>query len=130
VLDALAPPLAIAPFEIVLGECGVFPPHGPPRVLWIGVKEGLASLQALHQEFNRRLLPFGYETDTRPFNAHLTLARLKNAPRGTAAIVREALRAVHVPPAAWQVTHAVVFQSVLSSRGSTYRALSSVNLGR
>lgn len=128
VLEAIAPPLAIAPFEIALGECGVFPPHGPPRVLWIGVREGLTSLQALHQEFNRRLLPFGYQPDNRPFSAHLTLARVKDAPRGSGVAVREALRAVRVPPVRWRVEHATVFQSILSPRGSTYRLLLNVNL--
>src|SRR5215471_9152045 len=42
ILDALSPPLALSPFDLALGECGVFPQHGPPRVLWIGVTNGLS----------------------------------------------------------------------------------------
>src|SRR4051794_37750784 len=40
VVDALAPPLAVAPFDIQLGPCGAFPRSGPPRVIWIGLAAG------------------------------------------------------------------------------------------
>ncbi|HEX9369202.1 MAG TPA: RNA 2',3'-cyclic phosphodiesterase, partial [Vicinamibacterales bacterium] len=80
-IDALTPPLDIPPFGIELGGCGVFPPTGAPRALWIGVAHGLPGLVSMHAAFNRRLLPFGFEPESRPFSAHLTLARIKNAPR-------------------------------------------------
>src|SRR5437867_1225987 len=111
VLDAIGPPLAIGSFEVALGECGLFPPHGPPRVLWIGLNQGLPSLQAMHEEFNRRLLPLGFEAETRPFSAHLTLARVKDAPGGSGAAAREAIRVVRVTPARCRVSEAVVLES-------------------
>ena len=43
-------------------------------------------------EFDRRLLPLGFEPEDRPFSAHLTLARIKDAPKGAGAALREALR--------------------------------------
>src|SRR4051794_24667803 len=49
-VDALAPPLAVAPFDVELADGGFFPPKGPPRVLWIGLREGLPSLRAMHDE--------------------------------------------------------------------------------
>src|SRR5215471_3782251 len=52
ILDALQPPVDIAPFDVAVSDCGVFPPHGPPRVLWIGLSQGLPSLQEMHEEFN------------------------------------------------------------------------------
>src|SRR5690349_17385130 len=55
VLDALARPLAIAPFEIEFRGCGKFPPRGAPKVVWIGVTRGLPSLAALHDTCNQRL---------------------------------------------------------------------------
>ena len=122
VLTALQPPMPIAPFDLRLAECGVFPPHGAPRVLWIGIGEGLPSLQALHDECNRRLAPLGFEPEHRPLNAHLTLARAKDASRGSGAIVREAIRALRVPRQHCRVLEAVVFESRLSPNGSTYHA--------
>ncbi|NUR56628.1 MAG: RNA 2',3'-cyclic phosphodiesterase, partial [Acidobacteria bacterium] len=37
---AIQRPFVRAAFPIRLGTCGVFPPSGPPRVIWIGVAEG------------------------------------------------------------------------------------------
>src|SRR5262245_53413520 len=95
-LNALSPPVEVAPFEVGLGGCGRFPPRGQPRVLWIGVTRGLPSLAALHEEFDRRVLPFGYEPEARAFSAHLTLARIKEPGRATTAI-DAALRGGNAP---------------------------------
>src|SRR5262245_40583086 len=90
VLEALRPALPIPPFDVALGAGGVFPRHGPPRVLWIGLVSGLPSLRAMHVELDRRLAPLGYEPETREFSAHLTLARIKEVQPGTSRSVREA----------------------------------------
>ena len=120
VIDALRPELPVERFAIALGDPGVFPPHGPPRVLWIGLAEGLPSLRATHEELNRRLRPLGFEPESRPYSAHLTLARVKEASRGSAAATREALRAVRVGAARCHIDHVTLFESRLSPRGSIY----------
>ena|SRR5687767_15657056 len=126
VLDALRPPLPIAAFDIALGGCGVFPRSGPPRVLWIGLKDGRPSLQLMHDEFNRRLLPLGFAPEGRAFSAHLTLARVKDAPRDAARTLRTMVAALRVASPRCQVTAATVFQSSLSPKGSTYTRLLTV----
>ena len=123
VLTALRPPLPLAAFEIALGECGVFPPSGPPRVIRIGLASGLASLQTLHDEFNRRLAPLALEPEHRAFNAHLTLARISDAPRGSTTAIRQAVEAVRPELVQSCVTSATVFQSRLSPKGASYHAL-------
>lgn len=123
VLGALAPPLPIAPFDIALDRCGAFPPTGPLRVFWIGLSAGLAGLQAMHHEFNRRLLPVGFAPEERPYTAHLTLGRVKDSRPDAARAARAALPAIEVPPVPSRIDHATVLQSLLSPRGATYRAL-------
>ncbi|HYT68506.1 MAG TPA: RNA 2',3'-cyclic phosphodiesterase [Vicinamibacterales bacterium] len=123
VLQALRPPLSIAPFEVALGSCGTFPRTGAPRVFWIGLAEGLSSLQAMHEEFNRRLLPLGFASEDRPFSAHLTLARVKEMPRESGRPTRETIAATRVPAVACRVDAATVFQSLLSPKGSKYAPL-------
>jgi 2'-5' RNA ligase len=122
-VQALTPRLEVPPFSIRFGACGVFPPSGPPRVIWIGITEGLRSLAAMHAEFDRRLQPFGFEPERRPFSAHLTLARIKDAPKGSGALVREQLRRVAPAAPASQTTRATIFQSRLSPKGARYEAL-------
>ena len=125
-IGALTPPLDMKPFVVELGECGVFPSSGPPRVIWMGVTEGLPALAAMHAEFNRRLLPFGFEPDRRAFSAHLTLARIKDAPRGAGRSLRESLRRVtpRTPPS--RIAAATIFQSHLSPKGARYERLAHV----
>jgi 2'-5' RNA ligase len=128
VVEALSPPIEVAPFDIELGGCGMFPPGGAPRVLWIGLKRGLPSLAQLHDAFNQRLRRFGFEPEARPFSAHLTLARVKDAPRGSGRAAREAVTGIHVPDTRWHVNHATVFQSHLSPKGPRYEAIGSTEL--
>jgi 2'-5' RNA ligase len=130
VLHALEAPLPVAPFEVALGAAGVFPSSGPARVAWIGLRDGLSSLRAMHEEFNRRLQPLGFAPDGRPFTAHLTLARFKTVPRESVRTTREAVRALDVTPAECRVDHATVFQSQLSPKGSTYLPLAHVQCER
>lgn len=123
VIDALTPPLDLPAFDIELGGCGVFPPSGPPRVLWIGLAQGLPFLASMHDAFDRRLRPFGFEPEARPFSAHVTLARIKNAPKSAGATLRAALRDVTPRAAHCHVSRATIFQSHLLPKGPRYEAV-------
>jgi len=123
ILDALSLPLPVPAFDIQLGNCGVFPPGGAPRVIWIGLRAGVASLRRMHDEMNRRLAPFGYEPESRAFTVHLTLARISDAPRASAKDLRDAVLAVRAREVVWRATSATVFESRLSPHGPTYHPL-------
>src|SRR5436305_1833733 len=55
VADAIATGVDLAPFDIVFGGAGVFPPRGAPRALWIGINEGQDRVIALQQILADRL---------------------------------------------------------------------------
>ena len=133
-LGALEQPLTTHPFEIELNGCGRFPPRGAPRVLWIGLTRGLPTLTELHQEFDRRVLPFGYAPEDRPFSAHLTLARIKDA-RGAGdrliaggRLIDEALAHLRSHPVVQTVEQVTVFESRLSPKGPHYSPLRRIRL--
>lgn len=67
--------LLCRPFDVSLRGLGCFPPRGPARVLWIGVQNGRAELELLAAEVDRQLGKRGIARESRPFDAHLTLAR-------------------------------------------------------
>jgi 2'-5' RNA ligase len=119
-LGALRQPLTMPTFEIEFGGCGRFPPRGAPRVLWIGLTRGLESLATLHREFNQRLTPFGYEPENRPFSAHLTLARIKDARSAAAHSVDRAFESIRAATMTMRVETVTIFESRLSSAGATY----------
>lgn len=109
-------------FNIGIGNAGSFPQHGTPRVLWIGVDDyagKLAQLQAKLDEESRR---FGFEKEVRPFNPHLTIARLRK-PQGARAL---ALAHKQMGFASTEVSarELAVIRSELSSKGSNYTVIS------
>jgi len=72
------------PFEIVLGTAGAFPEGGRPRTLRVDVRRGAADLTGLAATVDEALVAAGWPPETRPFKAHLTLARSDGVPAGRA----------------------------------------------
>ncbi|CAN5863773.1 hypothetical protein BH18ACI4_BH18ACI4_28570 [soil metagenome] len=66
-----------SPFQITLEESGVFPRHGTPRVLWIGIKDESGKLAELHARLEEECAGQGFPREDRPFQPHLTIARLR-----------------------------------------------------
>jgi 2'-5' RNA ligase len=66
-------------FEIGFGGVGIFPAHGAPRVLSLGVRDGRAELEALRNLVVARLTALAIPFDTKPFRPHLTLARWRHS---------------------------------------------------
>jgi 2'-5' RNA ligase len=123
VIRALSAPISLQPFDLRFGACGAFPPAGPPRVFWIGLANGMPSLTTINGEMNQRLERFGFEPETRPYAAHLTIARVKEVSRGPASDVRRILRETSIPDGHCRVDHATIVRSQLSPRGARYESL-------
>jgi 2'-5' RNA ligase len=76
---ALVPPIAQSIFTVEVGGLGAFPPGGPLRVIWVGIKSGASSLAAVEQEVSSRLERAGVSPDRQPYSPHLTLGRVRDA---------------------------------------------------
>jgi len=72
----------VEPFEIVVEGCGSFPPRGQPRVLWIGIDDPSEKLSELHRALEDECAKAGFTHEPRPFQPHLTIARLRQ-PQGS-----------------------------------------------
>lgn len=70
------------PFLLKLGEAGCFPPKGIPRIIWLGVAIGSSQLVKLAGSIENACFGYGFPKEDRPFNPHLTIARLKEATPG------------------------------------------------
>ena len=116
------------PFRAVLGPAGLFPAHGPPRVLWLGIGAGGAELAALRQAVGRQLAPLGCPPDDRPYRAHLTVGRLRPGRPPARRALEAELGALAPPPTAWLVDRVVLMESRLSAAGAEYRIVSEVKL--
>lgn len=118
---ALAAPLDTPAFTLTLGEAGAFPPRGVPRVLWLAIEEGLEDLKRLEREVSQRLETAGVPPDNRPFNPHLTLARVRDS-HGLRlpALLAGLPRPDHTSDRIDAIT---LFESRLSPKGPTYTPL-------
>ncbi len=67
------------PFNLHLDKLGCFPNRKRPRVIWAGMAGNTNALLALKQDLDKRLASLGWEEEGRPFQAHLTLGRVKNS---------------------------------------------------
>jgi 2'-5' RNA ligase len=122
--DALAPPLSVAAPRLALGLWGTFPPHGPSRVIWMGVTAGAEGLAAAHAELGARLQAVGLVPEARPFSPHLTVGRVKTA---SGLFWQHVCGAAEAPSTgAWALPACTLFQSHLSPAGPTYRALQAI----
>ena len=126
ILRALGVPFPDESFDVRVAGAGSFPLSGAPRVFWLGVTSGAERLARLHAEIARRLQPLGIEPERRPYSAHVTLARVKEARdyRG----LRAALREIAAGAGTSRVRAVTVFRSRLSPKGATYEALLRVPL--
>ena len=64
-------------FDIPFNRTGCFT-HSRKELWWIGMEGGsppLSSLKSIHDKLIRDLLEAGFPVDSRPFSAHITLAR-------------------------------------------------------
>ena len=70
------------PFSLRVSGIGFFPPHGRPRVMWVGLCNpvddagALARMGTLQSGIEEAVRRAGMSPETKPFRPHLTLARL------------------------------------------------------
>jgi len=81
----------IESFDLDVGGCGTFPPHGRPKVLWIGIADApstssqlptpnpLSPLPSLHAALEDHCAAAGFEREPRVYHPHLTIARLRES---------------------------------------------------
>ncbi len=68
----------ISPFQLEVKELGVFPNLKRVQVAWVGISGEIDKLSQLQQHIETNLARLGFAPESRPFTAHLTLARLRN----------------------------------------------------
>src|SRR5213593_1780816 len=64
-------------FEASLGELGAFPNPRRARVLWLGLRDGAAELEAVARSVEEALRRKRFDRADRPFTSHLTLGRVR-----------------------------------------------------
>ena len=122
---------AFDPFELRLAGLGTFGSRGRVRVLWAGIEGDLKTLSRLQASTNAAMGEIGFARETRPFSAHLTLARVPDdAPADTTIGVAAALRSAKLPDVdSYHVEEVSLIRSQLGRGGAVYTRLAAARLG-
>lgn len=121
--DALAQ-IDAESFALTLRGVGRFPPLRKPgdksgaRVLWAGIDDQ-PRLLTLHRQIESAVQRLGFKPDSRGFNPHLTLARLK-AYKTPAEVPEFLANHADFQVEPFTITRFVLFNSTLSPQGPTY----------
>jgi 2'-5' RNA ligase len=116
------------PFAVETTEVGAFPNFRRPRVVWVGMTAE-SSFRALASDVDAALAALGIARELRPFQAHLTLGRVRGELRPPEAkALARAAAALQPPRRAFTVRTVDLMQSELGPGGSRYSMLAAVPL--
>lgn len=115
-------------FDMTIKDIGAFPKIDFPRVVWVGLDKGALESTALAKEIDKRLVGIGFQEETRPFAAHLTIGRVRT-PKNKEKLKDKMLdyKLQEVPP--YKVASVILFQSTLTPTGSIYSKLHEARFG-
>ena len=126
IVEALATPFAEAPFSLTFSGVGFFPDHGSPRVVWLGIRDGLDSLRRLQDLLARRIDRRGAQRgSSETFSPHVTIARLR-APVPRARVAHLGRIQSSAGPA--RIDRVTLYESRLSRPGPVYVPLAAALL--
>ncbi|MDX6406457.1 MAG: 2,3-cyclic 3-phosphodiesterase [Blastocatellia bacterium] len=111
----------LSPFEVIIAGGGVFPSHGQPRVLWLGIEDLTNSLSTLSRSLEDECAKAGFLREPRAYHPHLTVARLRQ-PHGARRLA-EVHREVGFDPVPVNVREVCLIRSELRSEGSLYTVI-------
>ena len=118
-----------SPFSLQVEGIGGFPNIKQPRVLWAGVAGEVAELQVLVSHVEEALIPLGFPSESKVFQGHLTLARIKQGSRAVGmALAKSQALDQHTYFGVLNVHHLCLFRSELKPTGAVYYRLSEIQL--
>lgn len=98
---------------------GAFPNLDHPRVIWVGLDKGAAESRLVAEKVDDALLKIGFQKESRPFAAHLTIGRVRS-PKNKEAL-KEKLSNLQFKAYSLQLIDAItLFQSSLTPKGPIY----------
>ena len=112
------------PFEISIKDVGAFPKIDFPRVIWVGLDKGADKSKILAERIDEALSEIGFQKESRPFAAHLTIGRVRS-PKNKDALKDKMLSyspqsMVHSPQS---ISSIALFKSILTPKGAIYTKL-------
>ena len=117
------------PFELVFKGCGAFPNTQAPRTIWLGVEQGGEELAALQEAIDIGLKQLKFPRETRRFQPHLTLGRVKESGPAATYLGQLLDQLADVDADLTIVDEVVTFASFLERGGPLHEPMGHAELG-
>ena len=108
--------------NLKIEKMGIFPDARRPRVLWCGVTGDTEKLSIIQKQLDSDFAGIGFPREDRPFQAHLTLGRIKDS-RGLTGISEVLIKNSSFAAGEFNCTELILFQSRLTPQGAIYTKL-------
>ena len=115
-------------FEIEVHGAGAFPHPGRPRTVWVGVQYGREQLADLAGAIDKALAKLGYRKESRRFEPHLTIGRVRGSGPTVGELGRLLKQHAEFDAGRCRIDEVIVFSSQLTSEGPVYESLSRARL--
>lgn len=112
-----------SPFRVELRGLGAFPHLRRPRVVWVGISDGVEELTAVFNRLEPELVRMGFRPERRGFSPHITLARVRSG-RNRGRLVEEVTARADGVFGELEVGDIRLKRSVLTPRGPLYSTIS------
>jgi 2'-5' RNA ligase len=120
---------SLPPFDLEVRGAGAFPNAARPRTIWLGVGRGEEEMVVLHDALQDALVDLGYRPEGRRFRPHLTLGRVRQAPRDSGPLIRLLEERRDYLADVMSVADITLFSSELTKEGPVYDPLGEAELG-
>ena len=120
---------AFEPFDLEIRGAGAFPNLRRPSTVWLGAGDGAERLSALATRLDAALGKLGFRKESRRFEAHLTIGRLREGGLAAAELGRLLHGQAGFEAGRTRVAEVIVFSSQLTPKGPIYEALDRTPLG-
>jgi RNA 2',3'-cyclic 3'-phosphodiesterase len=114
--------------NLKIEKLGVFPDARRPRVLWCGLTGDVEKLSTLQKQLDSDFASIGFPKENRPFQAHLTLGRIKEQ-HGLSGISEALAKHNTFVAGEFSCNELILFQSKLFPQGAVYTKLAEFPLG-
>jgi len=118
----------VKPFEISIKDIGAFPKIDFPRVIWVGLDKGALESAELAKKIDDALSKIGFEKESRPFAAHLTIGRVRSPKNKEALKQKISTLNSKFSTKIQLISSVTLFQSKLTPHGPIYTKLHEAKL--
>ncbi len=105
----------------IIDRVGVFPNLDRPRIIWVGLSEGIGKLKSIAADIENEMEKLGFEKERRSFKSHLTLGRVKDS-SGLDELI-DAIKNYKSTPEDIVFDRVILFKSTLTPAGPIYDKL-------